>query len=228
MTCIYSIVPRVRTPSINPGNSIEIEIFLTGYGDDAKDNKFQISYSSPKLLEIDDKGKVGFVECCIKVALNNKGKIVGVLTGNAKWKDPQTSKTEKAIHLHPLDKIGTTITLNQGYFMKNKEAIRLSGKKVDEKDARILSEMTHDGHPPILLKFNTLSNAVSGDHNIVLTLFYTDGSEVKMDQKVITIHVNNWIEKHQKTLQWIAIILGLSALSAGIIQAIYTVLQYFK
>lgn len=227
MTCAYSIVPRVRTPSINAGDSIEIEIYLTGYGNNVKDNKFQTSYSSP-IFAKDDKGKVGFIEFCIKVAKDANGIIRGVLSGDAEWKNPKTNKIEKAVHPHPLDPVGTTVTLNEGYFMSVKEADRLSGRAVDEEDPRILGELTHDGRPPILLKFNTLPDARTGDHDIVLTLFYSVGSDLKMDQKIVKIHINNWIEKHQKKLQWIAIILGLSALVAGIVQAVFTVLQFYK
>lgn len=228
MTCTYSIIPRVRTPSINAGEPIEIEIFLTGYGGNVKDNKFQFSYSSPKLLATDDKGKVGFIEFCIKVQEDKNGKIVGLISGNVEVKDPKTNKIEKALHRHLCDPVGTTVTLNAGYFMSVKEAKRLSGKEVDETDSRILGEITHDEHPPALLKVNTLPDATSGDHDIILTLFYSDGSTLKMDQKIVTIHVKNWIEKHQKILQWIAIGLGLSAIVAGIVQAVFTVLQFYK
>lgn len=227
MTGVYSIIPRVRTPSINAGEPIEIEVFLTGYGNSVKDHKFQVSYSSP-IFAKDHKGRVGFIEYCIKVAKEANGRITGILSGDAEWENPETHEIVKAVHHDTLDPVGTTLTLNEGYFMSIKEAKRVSGMEVDEKDPRMLGEMTHDGRPPILLKFNTLPNATKGDHDIFLTLFYTVSSDLKMDQKIVTIHINSWIEKHQKTLQRIAVILGLSALVAAIVQAIYTVLQFYK
>lgn len=192
-----------------------------------EDNKFQISYSAPKLLALDENGKVGYIEFCMTV-LKKNDKIVGIITGDVEVTHPETNKTERAVHRHLLDPIGTTVKLNECTFMSTKDVERLRGKESDESDHRMLAEMTHDTHPPAFLKFNTLPNAVSGDHNIVLTLFYSIGSDFKMDQKVITIHVKNWIEKHQRLLQLIAVVLGLSALGAGIVQAIYTVLQYLK
>lgn len=226
MTCIYSIVPRVRTPSINAGHPVEVEIFLTGYGNNVKESKFQISYSSPKLFAVDNEGKVGFLEFCIKVVKDNKGNVTGVLSGDEELIHPETKEVIRAIHRHSLDSVGTTVKLTEAYFMSRNETRRLSGEKIDPYDLALLSEMTHDGYPPMLLKFNTLPNATQGDHNIVLTLFYSDGSDLKMDQKVVTFHIRNWVEKHQKAIHCIAVALGLSALSAGIIQAIYTVLQY--
>jgi len=176
----------------------------------------------------DDKEKIGYIESCIKVVKDANGRIVGALTGDAEWKNPRTNKIEKALDHHPLDPFGTTITLNDGYFLKVKEVDRLSGKDVDETNTQILSELTHSGRPPLLLKFNTLPNATKGDHEIFLTLFYSVDSDLKMDQKIVRIHINSWIEKHQKKLQWIAVILGLSALVAGIVQAVFTILQFYK
>ena len=227
MTGVYSIIPRVRTPSINAGDPIEIWVFLTGYGNNVKDNKFQISYASPIFAQ-DDTGKVGFIEFCIKVAKDVSGRITGVLSGDKEFRNPKTNEIVKAVHRHLLDPVGTTVTINEGYFMSINEANRLSGREVDETNRVYLGDMTHDGHPPMLLRFSTLPNAPAGDHEIFLTLFYSVNSDLKMDQKMVKIHVNSWIEKHARKLQWIAVVLGLSALVAATVQAIFSVLQFYK
>jgi len=226
MTSIYSLIPRLRIPNIKGGEPIELEIYITGYGNIVKSHKLQITYSSSNVFAKNDEGKVGYIEYCIKVAKNQEGKIIAVLSGNKEYKDENTNEMIKAIHSNPLDYIGTTVFLHEGHFMSRNEVMKLSGKEVDEKDLRILGETTHDGHPPILLHFNTLNNATPGDYNIYLTLFYSDESDLKMDQKIVTFHINHWIEQHQKMLQYIAVFLGLSAVISGIIQAVYTYLQY--
>ena len=81
MTGIFSVVPRLCTPSINPGDSVEIELFITGYGDIPKKNKFSIAYSSPFILQKDENGKVGSAESCIKGIIDiDTGKIVGMIS----------------------------------------------------------------------------------------------------------------------------------------------------
>lgn len=57
MNSSYNIIPRIRKPSINPGEKIEIEIFLSGYGNPDK-NKFVINFSSPNLTKSEDPGYV--------------------------------------------------------------------------------------------------------------------------------------------------------------------------
>ena len=51
MKSSYVIIPRLMTPSINPGNSIEIDIFFSGYGKIEK-NKFVIILTL-KLINIE-------------------------------------------------------------------------------------------------------------------------------------------------------------------------------
>lgn len=228
MSSIYSIVPRIRTPRVNPGETVEVEIFLTGYGEIPKLRTFKISHSSPYLYKRDSKSKIGVLEWCIKVAENEKGDIIGVWTGDSEADIRARGKVThiRAHEEHPVDPFGVIVELNPGYFLSHKEVARLEGEPVDEHDRRILSEMTHDEIPPMLLKLNTLENARSGDHDIFLTLIYHDGAELKMDQKVVRFHVNSWIERHAKTLQWVVVVLGLLALCMEIIQAISSVLPY--
>lgn len=228
MSSIYSIVPRIRTPRINPGETVEVEIFLTGYGEIPRLRIFKISHSSPYLYKRDSKSKIGVLEWCIKVAENEKGDITGVWTGDSEADIRVRGKVTRirAHEEYPIDPFGVCVELNPGYFLSHNEVARLEGKPADEHDRRILSEMTHGGISPMLLKLNTLENARSGDHNIFLTLIYGDVAELKMDQKAVSFHVNSWVEKHAKTLQWVVVVLGLLALSMEIIQAISSVLPY--
>lgn len=216
---------------MNPGEPVEIEIFLTGYGEIPKLRKFGIAHSSPYLFEEDDKCKIGVLEWCIKAISNKKtGKIIGFVTGDYEGNLPLRGED---IHIraheeHSIDPFGVLVELNSGYFLSYNEALRIKGGIIDEHDQRLLSEMTHDKHPPMLLRLKTSKNGRSGDHDVFLTLVYgDDGSELKMDQKVVRFHVNSWIERHSKGLQWTAVGLGITALIAEVIQAIYAILTYY-
>lgn len=61
---VYSIVTCNRTPKVNPGEKLEIEIFLSGYGIPEK-NKLSIKWSSPYVI---DKKNPGFFSYCIAAA----------------------------------------------------------------------------------------------------------------------------------------------------------------
>ena len=97
MVSVYSLIPRLKNPAINAGEPIEIEVFISGYGtySDIKDNKFLISYSSPKLFKRDENNRIGFLESSMKVEKDKNGKIVGVLTGSGEYKDSKTGEMQK-------------------------------------------------------------------------------------------------------------------------------------
>lgn len=226
MDSLYSLVPRIRKPRICRGDKIQIELYITGYGSRIRDNKLHILYSSP-FLDIDEDNKVGNITFCVKSLLDNNGNITGILTGNNKVINKKTDKLETAIQTVLLDATGMTITLNSGYFLSFQELNEILRRPVDRKDKTYIGECKYDNHPPILINLNTSKKAPPGDHMITFTLFYSDNNVIKLDQKHIIIHINNWIEQHSKLLQIVAITLGLVALISGIVQTYYTVLQYF-
>jgi hypothetical protein len=53
----YSLVIRNLTPTINPGNTLEIEVFFSGYGIPSK-NKLYVSWSSAKVIDRDTPGTI--------------------------------------------------------------------------------------------------------------------------------------------------------------------------
>ncbi|MCK4933827.1 hypothetical protein KAS06_04075, partial [Candidatus Bathyarchaeota archaeon] len=120
MNSVFSIVPRLRTPTVNPGKPIEIEIFLTGHGKIPKLRKFTIAHSSPYLYKEDSEGKIGVLEWSIKAILNEKtGKIIGFVAGDY---EGNLSLRGKDVHIraheeHPIDPVGVLVELNQGYFL---------------------------------------------------------------------------------------------------------------
>jgi len=152
--------------------------------------------------------------------------ITGVITGDVTFKNKRNGKIEKAFEQVKLDPTGMTITLNEGYFISYRELNELIGKEVDINDKRCVAEVKYDNHPPILISMNTDSNASPGDYIITLSLFYKNKNTVKMDQKHVPVHINTYIEQHQKKLQAIGILIGLAAFIISLIETYYTILQY--
>jgi|GEM_PF-7092837 len=229
MTCAFSIIPRIRTPTINAGDTIEIEVFFTGAGKTEEEfYKFKISYSSPYVFEKDEKGHVGYAEACISSGVE-KGQVVAVAVG----------KNNIATFL--LDEFGSNMMLPAGFFLSYEEFQNtlktmgrndqlkqlqgIMGLKEGQKTFLRFGECAWDAHPPLLMKLKTSPNAPSGDHNIYLTLFYLSAGEMKTDEKIVGFHINSWIESHQRKLQWTAVILGLTALLAELINVALSILN---
>jgi hypothetical protein len=195
---VFTITPIVRKPRINKGESLEVEVFVSGHGNSVIDNKLQVTYSSPKVYKIDKNNHVGYLETCIRKAVDtDTGKIVGVITG------------KKARHKYNLDATGTSVILNEITFWSLNDVNQLNKLPLDPLIKVRVGEMTHDRYPPVLIKLNTNENAPHGDHIIYLTLYYSDGISVKMDQKTVTFHINTTPEQHSKFLIWAPIIISI-------------------
>jgi len=219
----YYLSSWIRNPSINPGESIEIEVFITGVGNIPTDIKLNIS-NTASILKVDKEGYVGYAQTCIIIGKDRNNNIVSIATGNNKLEDSSTGEIISAVQKFPQTKTGSTFSLNEGFFLNSQFISKLQKKKIDIGDNRILGESSWDGHPPIFIKLNTSTDAPPGNHNVKLTLFYSDGNIIKDDQKDVVIHIKNWIEQYEKYLKWFAITIAI----VGIIQTIFTILQYFK
>jgi hypothetical protein len=53
----YRLVSRNRTPTVSPGGTVEIEMFLSGYGVPEK-NKLHIQWSSPHVIDKKNPGSL--------------------------------------------------------------------------------------------------------------------------------------------------------------------------
>jgi len=224
----YSLVPRIRNPSISPGDSIEIEAYITGFGDVPTDIKLYASYPS-SILKVDKEGYVGFAQTCIIVGKDRDKNISSIAIGEKqRLKDINTGEIITAVQKFPQNKTGSTFSLNEGIFLKHQILSQLRGEEINEADKRILGESSWDEYPPIFFKLNTSNNAPPGNHDIVLTIFYRDEDIIKIDQKYVVIHIKNWIQRNQKIINVIVVTLGSIALVSEIIQTYFAVLQYYK
>ena len=97
----YVLMPKLLTPNVDPGKSIELEIFITGAGP-VKENKLFLSYPSV----IINKENPGEIILSISAAVDDfTNKIIEPVSGR------------KVLQTHRCDYAGTTVTLPQGYFL---------------------------------------------------------------------------------------------------------------
>jgi len=186
MKSSYQLIPRVVTPSINPGDKIEIDFFISGYGP-VKKCKLNIFHSSKKLINEKDPGKI---EWSIQVAKDKTtNKIIQPVSGND-YKGK-----------HNLDHVGAFIYLNEGFFLDDP---RITSTPFGL--ARIMSENTWDKLFPLSMMINTLKDVSSGNYTLDLNFTYSDGDEISTNHKTVVIHVRNWKEKNEKKLWFIGII----------------------
>lgn len=212
----YALDLICLTPNIAPGDSIEIEIFIVGKGS-LTHNKMIILYPESLI----DENNPGFIESCIGVDKDPGGNIVGPITGKPFFEKMEKNGKETK---HEVGALGVYYLMNEGNFLENIESPSDPGNAIP----RLVAEMRHDGLPPIYLKLNSSKKSPSGDYEINFNFTYIDDNKIYLNKETVKIHVKSWIEIRQGLLQKIAISLGLVALFSGIVQTIYTVLQYFK
>ena len=198
MQCKYIVLPRVRTPSVNPGDNIDIELFLTGYGVPQR-NKLYIAYSS----QLIDASNPIRIQSSIAVASDGKGE-KRALTGT------------EVLQVNDLDIAGCTMNLNKGYFMdRPQEKVPADGIP------QLTSEVTWDGHPPLLLMLRASQRAPAGDYDIHFALSYSDDAGMEISMARAIVHVRDWWERHRGQATVTAIVIALLSLaSSGLYSAV--------
>ena len=185
----WVLMPKMLTPSVDPGQSIEAELFLTGTGK-VFANKLYINYPTA----IINKKNAGEIISSIAVAkLKDTGKIFTPVSGR------------KYLQTHSCNPIGVTISLNEGYFLDIPNQLQ-----TNDKLPRKMSESKWDDYPPLLLKLNTDKKAPSGDYNIGLAFTYTTEDEVDINKETMNIHITSWTDRHGRTSIIIGIAVGYS------------------
>lgn len=198
----YSIVCRLRTPVVNPGQRIEMEVYLSGYGM-PKQNKLHLAYSSPYVISRENPG---VILSAIAVAKHKTtGQIMQPVSGKPYLQE------------HKCDMVGATVTLNEGYFLPIPEE---RAKRVEQSFSTVMSEWMWDGYPPLLVTLNISKTAPAGNHNLYLTLTYGDGHQISQDQKCVTFYVTNWWDRWKSTTTTIGLCLAIPAAAGGIISLI--------
>jgi len=201
MKSSFQVIPILLTPSIKQGETIEINLFITGYGKITK-HKLNVLPSSRKL--IDEKESAFFSNVHkVKDPKPNEPKII---MGKAAQKPSEFQFSNS----------GTYINFSKHFFLDKKEIMK-SPPIPEHGIPNISGEIEIEETPPIVIKLKTKTDAPRGDHKIDLVLTYAEGgnndnnggddsgnngdddehddrTEFSTDHKVITVHVKTWLE----------------------------------
>jgi hypothetical protein len=166
--CKYSIVVNTLTPYVKPGDTIKIQLYVSGYGTPVK-NKLSIFWSSPEVINKSDPGSYTY----------------SIDAGGAGASYVKTLK---------LNKDGMYANLSTSFFTDNP----LAKIEANSGLPVVLGECIWDEYPPFQLLLNTSKKAPSGDYNVSFIFSYTDlQNNIFQDDKVAQFHVSSYWERTQ-------------------------------
>lgn len=181
MQSSYSIVPKLQTPRIDPGDGIDIDVYLTGWGPTAR-NKLGIIHSHPdEWYDTDDPGTL------FDRIAEEEG------TGN-----PVSLADEDAAF--DMNRVGTFGSFSPGYFSELRDH-----EPADYELPFIYSETHHATGAPLSVEIKTSDEIKHGDHEIKFVFTYVTDDEVEQDVRTVAFHVRPWWERHRRLLEVIGI-----------------------
>lgn len=191
MEPIYSIVTRARNYNIKGGESIEIEIYLTGSGI-PQANKLVLVWSSPNVIDASSPGIATTIIKGYPTKVNGEDITV-----------PLATEEEQRIELSP-----------DGIIFELPEAFFLPVPKGEERlIPQIMAERNFAGYPPLSISLKTLNKAKSGDYKIDIALTYRYQNIFKQASDKVEFRITNlWDRNHWWILPASVIIAFISLL----------------
>lgn len=175
----YTIVPVPATIITDPGKTVNVDIYISGFGN-IKNNKIRVFFPDD-LLNPEDPGVIGTTIRC--VSYDNKTKIPSFF-------DINVTLSDIVINLQECNFMHSTT------YEEFQTPLIMSERKIFEK-------------PPIYLSMNIAKNATPGDREVEIVFTYTDGIKWYQDKEKITIHVNNQVEENRQTLFILLALIGI-------------------
>jgi hypothetical protein len=177
----YSIVSRVRKRTIKGGDSVEIDIYVTGLGI-PEANKLVLLWSSPNVIDISIPGVA--IYCIREVNKKWKGENVIAPVAGARY-----------VNQSELDPNGIALHLNRGYFLP---VPKLPAPKYEHPNMPLnVGERIHEGYHPISISLPTQKKAKAGDYKIDLTLTYSYKKTIKQTSDKVEFRITSWWDRHQ-------------------------------
>lgn len=185
----YEQAIRVLTPVISSGETVEVEQYFTGYGE-IKSAKV-VFYPSDDFFD----SKVSYILNSIK----EKTKDVLVFGGN---------KTR-------FESTGVTFGL-QGFMKEGWEESTLFIDTGDGPAPQVLTETKQD-EAPFKYVLTTLRTIKPGTYYLEFYFTYFNGEVWKSSSKKIEFRVQNFFERHDVVIGWLALAATISALARFIV-----------
>lgn len=220
-SCKYAMLPVVKTPEVDKGDTVEIDVYFTGTGIPNR-NKLYLSYN-PKLIDEYDPGEVRtwigarsdngvLTPISGDIPVSEFGEDAQVMT-----EDGPVSVSEVGGILperFPIRTPGTTVFLlptlffqREGldYTIYDNNSLQFSSHMIKG----IMSEASHSGHAPIEIELHTDPSCSSGDYEIPLIFSYTNDEGVFIEKEVPKIHINSFYEANKFELWAVGAVFSL-------------------
>jgi hypothetical protein len=185
----YTPIPIVRTPEINPGEEIKIDIYLSGTGI-PEQNRLFIS-PNKNLVGDEDPGEV---RTYIQQATND-------ITG-----ETEAVSGENHVQIWPVARSGAHIGLRDANFYPVPDMEETEGflhPRVSERD--------HDNHAPVEVQINS-RRCNPGEYSIPVVFIYESEGDIKLARQEASVYVRTWAERHRRALEAIGLIGVLATL----------------
>lgn len=187
----YQVIPIVRRSKIEPGETVEIEIFITGSGD-VESAKLQALHTQEDLIDEDEPGEMVY---SVDFKRGDDG-------------CPELVMGEDALKSRDIDNWGTMAFVTEAIFYTPSETDSSDSVDMNGDDFEfqpIVGEAAHGGNPPLLLRLKTKGDARPGDYQIPFILTYGEEDAPLQSKATVDIHVQSWVERHRKVLEILAI-----------------------
>lgn len=220
----YTLNPVLENPAIEPGDSIKIQLYISGWGA-VNQNKLLIQYLSTELIDPDNPGTVGF---SIKYAHDPDTWSLERMSPVEYMESEGTEGVPiigEEMETGKLDSRGMIFNLGPEYFMASTEWTAPEGEypprpQTDHPELlneyilpALTTETTPEDYPPIELVLNT-QDCPPGDYVIRFIFTYTDESgDIYQETEEIQIHVKS----HREILEPFPTIAGIIAVGIALI-----------
>jgi len=178
---VYSIVAGVSNPTINPGESVKIIVYLSGYGIPGK-CKLQVIWPYVGVIDAAE-GNITSLEYYV-----SDGNVVGV----------RPSPIPLAL--------GNTTGSSGAWFVPANATFwnvpQSMQSNIPDTGIRMINgEFTWNGYAPISIELKTEDKAKPGDYQIGLTFTYGNETDKKQDSKTVEFHIRSMLW-HWPTDTW--------------------------
>jgi len=192
---VYSIIANVRHPVIKRGKTVEIEIYLSGYGNPGN-NKLMMIWSSPYLIDKYNPGNITYI---FDYDINSNTITSGFLDLRPTYRGPIIGNVSGApcawLELPPII-FEPAAALIQGNFSCTEPTL-------------IMGETNWNDNPPILVQLKTRSDSQSGDYQVNFTFTYGNETNPKQAYQGVQFHVLSGWQQFEEHWQARAIVVGL-------------------
>ena len=178
----YKLAIRVSKAEIDPGGEVNLEIFVTGYGE-IRGAKLVV-YPPPYFIDL------------------HTSKVIHDLEAGEQPEDPVVfGETEKTFEEVGSGEQEGVVHITFGGYKGDNWGFYSTFFDVPPTDINgdvwVIATETRSGRAPITMPLKARCKAPPGDHNLRFYLTYYNGSQWKIDSQSVSITARAWFRRHE-------------------------------